>query len=302
MNIWNCFHGCKKYSEGCKNCYMYYLDSAHTKGTVDSSNVYLVKTQINYPLATDKYGKYKVKSESEVRVGLNTDFFLTVEEAGIEIEEWRKTVWDIIRMRPDVKFSFLTKRAFNIENCLPDDWGDGWENVSIGVTMENQERATERFPYLKKLKAKHKYIFCAPLLTDINLEPYISEDFLDYVYVGGENYGPDPRPCDYKWVKHISDQCKKNNISCTFIETGTRYINENGTLIEMPSKTVESKEAAKSGLSFIGKEIKWNLNSIDETNRHKSWYAPWCETCGEKPMCQGCDLCGKCGRKIKDYE
>ena len=50
MNIWNCFHGCKKFSDGCKNCYMYFLDNGYTKGKVDSSNVYLVKSQINYPL------------------------------------------------------------------------------------------------------------------------------------------------------------------------------------------------------------------------------------------------------------
>ena len=24
--MWNLWHGCKKYSEGCENCYMYYLD------------------------------------------------------------------------------------------------------------------------------------------------------------------------------------------------------------------------------------------------------------------------------------
>ena len=27
MNIWNPWHGCNKYSEGCDHCYMYYLDA-----------------------------------------------------------------------------------------------------------------------------------------------------------------------------------------------------------------------------------------------------------------------------------
>lgn len=26
-DIWNPWHGCRKCSEGCRNCYMYYLDS-----------------------------------------------------------------------------------------------------------------------------------------------------------------------------------------------------------------------------------------------------------------------------------
>ncbi|MDE6780547.1 MAG: phage Gp37/Gp68 family protein, partial [Ruminococcus sp.] len=27
MQIWNPWHGCRKYSEGCDHCYMYYLDT-----------------------------------------------------------------------------------------------------------------------------------------------------------------------------------------------------------------------------------------------------------------------------------
>ena len=30
-DIWNPWHGCKKCSEGCENCYMFYLDSLHEK-------------------------------------------------------------------------------------------------------------------------------------------------------------------------------------------------------------------------------------------------------------------------------
>lgn len=40
-DIWNPWHGCKKYSEGCENCYMYYLDSQRDK---DGSKIYKVKT------------------------------------------------------------------------------------------------------------------------------------------------------------------------------------------------------------------------------------------------------------------
>ena len=37
----------KKYSEGCENCYMYYLDSQRDK---DGSDIYKVKTNFNLPL------------------------------------------------------------------------------------------------------------------------------------------------------------------------------------------------------------------------------------------------------------
>lgn len=37
----------KKYSEGCENCYMYYLDSQRDKDGID---IYKVKTNFNLPL------------------------------------------------------------------------------------------------------------------------------------------------------------------------------------------------------------------------------------------------------------
>lgn len=303
MNIWNCFHGCKKYSDGCKNCYMYYLDNVYTKGNCDSSKVYLVKTQINYPIEKNKYGKYKIKSGESVHVGLNTDFFLTVEEAETEdIIKWREMVWKIIKKRPDVKFYFLTKRAFNIKNCLPSDWKDGYDNVMISVTLENQSKVDERLKYLEDIPAKHKGIMCAPLLSDIEFEKYLKKGFIEYVIVGGENYGPNARPCNYKWVEHISNQCKIYNITCSFIETGVNWIDKNGDLIIMPSKIVESKEAYLTNLSFKGKEFDWDLKNIDENNKFQSWYAPWCKGCGSLLHCTGCNLCGKCRRKLNNYE
>ena len=29
LKSWNPWHGCRKYSEGCANCYMFVLDKAH---------------------------------------------------------------------------------------------------------------------------------------------------------------------------------------------------------------------------------------------------------------------------------
>lgn len=300
MNIWNCFHGCKKYSDGCKNCYMYYLDNSYTKGKVDSSNVYLVKSQINYPLEKNRYGKYKIKSGETVHVGLNTDFFLTKEEVGDDIDKWREMVWDIIRKRRDVKFKFLTKRAFNIVNCLPDDWGEGYLNVEIGVTVES-EKYVDRLEILKNIPAKHKSVMLAPLISDIDLDYYLEQGFLDYVICGGENYGNNTRICEYKWVSHIAKSCKKYNTTFIFIETGQKWIDENGEYWEMPSKIVENREAIKTNLSFLGKKAIWELENIDEFNKFQSYFPPWCEKCSSRLTCQGCNKCGKCKRKIEDY-
>ncbi len=41
------WHGCRKYSEGCQNCYMYYLDALRGR---DGSEVYRTKAGLSYPL------------------------------------------------------------------------------------------------------------------------------------------------------------------------------------------------------------------------------------------------------------
>ena len=49
-DIWNPWHGCYKISEGCQNCYMYYMDQMYDK---DGASIY--KTQnFDYPLSKDK--------------------------------------------------------------------------------------------------------------------------------------------------------------------------------------------------------------------------------------------------------
>ena len=47
-------------------------------------------------------------------------------------------------------FRLLTKRADRIEECLPKDWGEGYENVLLSVTTENQRNADKRLPNLRQ--------------------------------------------------------------------------------------------------------------------------------------------------------
>ena len=70
------------------------------------------------------------------------------------------------------------------------------ENIIINVTAENQKRADERIPILLDLPFKHKGIMCAPLLSEIHIEQYLS-DKIEQIIVGGENYSGS-RPCHYE--------------------------------------------------------------------------------------------------------
>ena len=71
---------------------------------------------------------------------MTSDFFLE------EADAWRPAAWEIIAKRPDVIFFLLTKRPERVLQCLPPNWGTGWEHVFFNVTIENQQRVDERVP------------------------------------------------------------------------------------------------------------------------------------------------------------
>lgn len=50
-DIWNPWHGCRKYSEGCDHCYMYYLDNERGKS---GGEIYKVKTNSDLSIKNRK--------------------------------------------------------------------------------------------------------------------------------------------------------------------------------------------------------------------------------------------------------
>jgi len=87
-------------------------------------------------------------------------------------------------MRSDVIFILVTKRPQRIAECLPADWGDGWENIFLNVTTENQKRADERLPILLDLPFKHKGIYVAPVLGPVKLGQYLDSGQIEQVVCG----------------------------------------------------------------------------------------------------------------------
>lgn len=287
-DIWNPWHGCTKCSEGCENCYMYFLDKVHGNG--DSSKV--TRTSgFRYPLSKFRDGRYKIQSGEMIRVCMSSDFF--VEEA----DPWRDEAWDIMHSRPDVKFFLLTKRPQRVRECLPKDWGDGWDNIFFNVTCENQRRADERIPILLDLPFKHKGIMCAPFIGEVSIEKYFSSGQIEQVICGGENYDG-ARPCNFDWVKKLRAECVEHNVTFCFIETGTVFIKD-GKRYHIPRKTVQAEMAHKSGMNFVGKPIEWNLTDnfglpIPKDELYVPYFRENCHKCGSKPICNGCSNCGKC--------
>lgn len=223
MAIWNPWRGCHKYSEGCKFCYIHKGDE---RRGVDTNLI--VKTEkFNAPI--EKYvrgvnkGEYKMKSGTMVYVCFSSDFLLA------DADIWREKCWEIIRERKDLNFLFLTKRIERFEQCIPTDWGQGYDNVTVGCTIENQAMADYRLSIFSKLPIKHKNIICQPLLEEINIEKYLKG--VELVVVGGES-DHNARPLNYDWVLSIREQCIKNNVKFEFRQCGTNFIKD-GTLYKL---------------------------------------------------------------------
>ena len=152
-----------------------------------------------------------------VYLGFSTDFLLP------EADEWRKECWDMIRERNDCTFLFLTKRIERFMDCVPEDWGEGWDNVVVGCTVENQRRAEERLEIFSKLPVRHKNIICQPMISAINLEAYL--DGVELVMAGGES-DRFARPMDYAWVLSLREQCIRKGVAFEFRQCGTHFIKD----------------------------------------------------------------------------
>ena len=235
--IWNPWHGCKKYSAGCKNCYVYRRDNSVGR---DASKVEKTKS-FGLPLERNKNLQFKITSGTIVYTCMTSDFFID------EADEWREDIWRIIRQRSDLEFIIITKRIVRFSDCTPLDWGGGYDNVTICCTIENQEQCDIRFPVLNKIPAKKKMICCEPLLTDIDMRKYLNKDILRII-AGGES-GKNARICNFDWVLNIRSQCIEANIPFFFKQTGANFIKD-GKLFAIPRK-FQHIQAKKAGIDFL---------------------------------------------------
>lgn len=213
---WNPWHGCHRCSSGCKNCYVYYLDAIRDR---NAGEVVKNKTNFNAPLKKDRRGEYKIPSGSVLGSCFTSDFF--IEEA----DKWRGEAWDMIRQRSDVTFLIPTKRIARFSRCVPEDWGEGWDNVVIAVSCENQAMADERLPILLDAKICHKLIFVSPILEYVNLCGYLKSGCIEQVSVGGEAYA-NARECNFDWVKQIYLDCEKYGVRFDFHQTGMNFVKD----------------------------------------------------------------------------
>lgn len=203
-NFWS---GCTKVSDGCKFCYMHRIKEG--KGE-DGSNV---------TRASDKYfyAPYFDREPKLIFTCSMSDFFIEQADA------WRERAWATIKNTPWHTWQILTKRPERIKECLPADWGEGYPNVWLGVTVEN-EKTLNRIEQLLSIPAKLYFVSMEPLLGEISFVQNGNNllENIDWIIIGGESgndYGKYVyRPCEIRWIKKIVADARLSNRTKVFIK------------------------------------------------------------------------------------
>jgi len=195
---WNPWHGCKKVSAGCKFCYMFRDKERYGQ---EPTSVLKSKTMFKEPL--------KWKEPQLIFTCSWSDWF--IEEA----DEWRDEAWSVIKNTPHHTYQILTKRPERILQCLPADWGEGYPNVWIGVSVES-DNEKHRIITLSEVPSVIRFISAEPLIGELNLIDCreILNEYYQWIIIGGESGNSTGkylyRECKLEWISNlilVSKQC-----------------------------------------------------------------------------------------------
>jgi len=220
---WNSIVGCSKISEGCANCYAATAAKSarlqqferYQKVSAWNGTVEFVESVLYKPLKWKKSKKIFTCSMSDL-------FHENIPPS------WRNQVFAVMALAHQHTFQVLTKRPENMKRYFEVnhravlkiavdiaeelkvplfDFDFPPENVWLGATVENQQRAEERIPVLKDTPGAIKFLSCEPLLESIELDL----NGIDWVIVGGES-GQGARKCEVCWIEDIVKQCKRYDV------------------------------------------------------------------------------------------
>ena len=231
---WNPWHGCTKYSEGCRYCYVYRQDEMFGRDSRECRKT----NDFNLPIKKDRKGNYKIPSGSLIMTCFSSDFLLS------DADPWRDECIKMMRERSDCMFYFFTKRIERLNFKVPD-------NVIVGCTCENQKMADYRLPIFKKLDIKYKTIILAPMLERMNIYKYLGSDIYEVNVSGESGSSQQIRALDYDWVLDIRNQCIKANVNFGFHQTGARFIKD-GREYRIERK-YQISQAKKANIDFTCK-------------------------------------------------
>lgn len=236
---WNPWHGCTKISAGCRYCYVYRQDEMY--GTGEGASLCRRNAAFDLPIRKRRDGGWKIPAGTVVFTCFTSDFLL--KDAG----RMAAGLLGDDAQAAGLLVLLFTKRIDRLAECLPPDWGEGYENVIIGCTVENQDRADARLPLLLELPIRHRTVIAAPLLTALDLREYLDPEKIEELTASGES-GREARPCHYEWILSLREQCVEKGIPFQFHQTGANFVKD-GRVFRIPRRE-QTAQARKAGIDY----------------------------------------------------
>ncbi len=203
---WNPTTGCDKISAGCKFCYAEVMSRRlKAMGVEKYKNNFKITAHEN-ELGTP----YTWKGSRIVFVNSMSDLF----HKSVPIP-FIQDVFKVMNENPQHVFQVLTKRAdllLQYDKAKLLKWT---HNIWMGVSVED-ERVKSRIDFLRKTKAKTKFLSLEPLIGPLN---NLNLKKIDWVIVGGES-GRKPRLMNTDWVLDIQEQCQSADVAFFFKQWG----------------------------------------------------------------------------------
>lgn len=238
-HTFNAWIGCTHVSPGCVHCYAEtMMDSRYGKVSWGKGKPRMRTSVANWrkPLA---WNKQAAKQGTRYRVFCSS--LADVFDPEVD-QQWRNDLWHLIDQTPNLDWLLLTKRPEQIARMMPVRWGCDAEaglfddttlmpeNIWIGTSVEDQRRADERIPHLKKIPARVLFLSCEPLLEAVDLEQAGAiesagpawagyNSHIEWVIVGGES-GHGARPMHPNWARSLRDQCQAAGVAFFFKQWG----------------------------------------------------------------------------------
>lgn len=203
-STWNPWWGCNKVSAGCDYCYAEVLSFRFGK------EIWGPPRRTPRRTFGDKHWEepliWNRKCENDgVRRKVFCGSMMDWAEWHPDTHSERKKLWPLIRETPWLDWQLLTKRPERIPQCLPDDWGSGYDNVWLMTSIED-ERVVHRVKSLLEIPARVHGLSIEPLIGPVSIKQWIWG--IEWVIIGGESIQRGHyRPMKLEWAENIIEEC-----------------------------------------------------------------------------------------------
>lgn len=245
-HTFNPWWGCQKVSPACANCY------AETFSKRVGLQVWGPESERRF-FGDKHWAEPRKWNADALKAGVRRRVFCAsmadVFEDRADLVEPRLRLFELIEKTPHLDWLLLTKRPDLMLEFFAGTSGAGLSapalpNLWAGTTVENQQYADERIPFLLQVPAVVRFLSVEPMLGPIELPPDALME-LDWVIAGGES-GAKHRPSNPDWFRSLRDQCQAAGVYFHFKQWGGLRPKTNGRLLdgrewnEFPATTLSS--------------------------------------------------------------